>query len=216
MNQRVELIVNLTLLALVYIGVMIAIRVLSRIRRRLQETEATVQSLAESTSSMVARVEAMLSVERSWLATKIESSLQSGNGFSIIASNCGRCPAQITAMADRIGILANESLLPETPEYTRHGRREVTAPLMLVPGESTVLQTFSGGDLEWICGSPESRRRIESGQDHLFVYGRVNYRDMFTGGESAEHETNWCHEYIYDGGKWRLIAAGSAEYNKRT
>ena len=46
LNQRVELIVNLTLLALVYIGVMIAIRVLSKIRRRLQETEVTVQSVA--------------------------------------------------------------------------------------------------------------------------------------------------------------------------
>lgn len=216
LNQRVELIVNFTLLALVYLGVMIAIRVLSKIRRRLQETEVIVQAVQESTSSMLARVEAMLSVERSWLATKTESSPQSGNGFSIIACNCGRCPAQITAMADRIGILANESCLPEIPEYTRHGRRELTEPIMLVPGESTILQTFSGGDLEWICGSPESRGRIESGQDHLFVYGRVTYRDMFTGGGSLDHETNWCHEYICDGGRWRLTAAGSVEYNKRT
>ena len=64
--------------------------------------------------------------------------------------------------------------------------------------------------------APRAGGGLRAAQDHLFVYGRVTYRDMFTGGESGEHETNWCHEYIYDGGKWSLIAAGSAEYNKRT
>jgi hypothetical protein len=215
-NQRIELIINLALLVLVYIGLMIAVRTIAKARRRLQGTEAIVQSLTESASSVLARVEAMMAQERSWLTTKVESSLRSGNGFSIIAQNCGRCPAEIVTLADRIGILANESCLPEIPEYTQHGIREFSAPLTLVPGESKVLQTFSGTDLDWICGSAESRRRIESEQDHLFVYGRVRYRDVIAVGDSRDHETNWCHEYTYDGSRWGLIAAGSAEYNKRT
>jgi hypothetical protein len=197
-----------------YIGIVIGLRMMARIDRQARTIESLAESVAQASNAVLLQVQGALSSERPWLLAAVGPSPDVKDSFNVVISNRGRAPAEIVSLNDRIAIVMGETYLPKSPEYSEESRRETMAPLILVPGEFTIVQTFAGSDLEWICKTPESRRRVECGEDQIFLHGRVIYRNLISQQEDQAYVTDWCSKYVQGNEKMRLAIAGPREYNK--
>ena len=131
-------------------------------------------------------------------------------------SNRGRAPAEIISLTDRIAIVGGQECLPHSPEYSEESLKKTTSPLILVPGEFAVIQTFAQNDLDWICKTEESRRRIEIASDQIYLHGRVTYRNLTSQNGDKPYVTDWCCKYIRDRSNSRLAVTGPPEYIKHS
>lgn len=202
----------LCLVFLGYAGVLIALRTLKKIERQTQSNEILAQAALESASAARMNAQAILDADRPWILITVEPSPQAKNAFRIVATNRGRSPAEIIVTADRIGIVADENLLPESPEFTKE--KTLAVPAVLLPGESTVVQPFSREDVKWVCKTEESLRRIELWQDSIFLYGRLIYRSLLVPHNSPSHQIDWCCKYIHGESASSLVIGGPPAYNK--
>ncbi len=89
------------------------------------------------------------------------------------------------------------------------------SPLILVPGEFAVVQTFAGSDLQWICKTDECRRRVALSEDQIFLHGRVTYRDL-AGSHDQVFVTDWCCKYLHNEENFRLAITGPRDYIKHS
>lgn len=212
MRERLELGATLALVLICYAGAVVAVRAFAKLDRRMQANEAAIEALGESSSAILAGLQGQIAADRPWLTIGIDPYAESAGAFRISMTNRGRRAAEVTSIADRVGILKDQSSLPPEPTYTPEGVRDLTFPKMILPGEVVELQTIGRIDFEWICKSAESRRSVEIAREHIFVYGRVTYRDVISG-DSIPHETNWCCKYVTGPNGDKLVKAGPREYN---
>jgi hypothetical protein len=228
---------NLILVVLAYWFFMKAKETLQHIEHQSQTAENTAQaaleaaraaskaaqSAVESSESITAiakasslNAQAVINAERPWILMTIEPSRETKNHFRIMAINRGRTPAAILASSDRIGLAIDETYLPKTPEYATQESSALPVPIILLPGESTIIQPFGREDVKWVCKSQERLRQIELWQEKIFIYGRVIYKDLISTEEKQMHVTDWCCKYIHGESSSDLVMAGPAEYNKHT
>jgi len=78
-------------------------------------------------------------------------------GSTMGGGNRGSAVGTIVGALDQIRIAADEASLPATPEYKTAEPGAPFVPIIMLPGEFTVLRTFSRDDVRGLCASEESR-----------------------------------------------------------
>jgi len=212
LRDRISWGANLLLAFVGYAGIMLALGTLRKIERQTRSGEMMAQAAMESANAALLHAQAILDAERPWILISVEPSPQGRNSFKIVATNRGRSPAEIIASADRIGIAAEERNLPKSPEFAKE--KPLNAPVVLLPGESTVVQPFGRDDVKWVCKTEDAIRRVETWQDNIFLYGRLVYRSLLSPRPAKDHQTDWCCRYIHGETTSNLVIGGPAEYNK--
>jgi len=216
LQDRIAWAANLVLVLVGYVGVTVAIRTLRRIEIHAKLSEEAVQAALETAHAVLAHSKAMINAERPWLLMTFEPSVDVENSFRIKVTNRGRTPAEIVATTGRIAVVVDERYLPKTPEYATAKPASLGAPIILLAGESTLLQRFGREDVKLVCKTDESFRRIEQRQENIFLYGKILYKSLIAPDEGEPHETSWCCRYVHGGSSSSLVAAGNSEYNKHT
>ncbi len=214
---------NVLLALLGYAGIMLGIQTLKKIERQSKYSESAAEIAAKSAEAACKSAEAALlhaqaiiNAERPWVLITIVPSRSIENGFTVIATNRGRGPAQVVAASEETRIAIDESHLPSIPEYKTEDAETPFVSIILLPGEFMNLKSFCRDDVKALCGTDEAFRRIENWEERVFLYGRVTYRDLAAPTDRPPHETGWCCRYIHGRQKSGLVMAGSPEYNVHT
>ncbi|MGA9668974.1 MAG: hypothetical protein WBQ94_07185 [Terracidiphilus sp.] len=213
LHERITWAANLVLVVLGYAGIMLAYSLLKKIERQTAYAETAANAAAASAHAALLNAQAVVHSERPWILITVEPSRSSENSFTVMATNRGRTPARITATAEQAMIAVDERYLPIPPEYDREEPKAPVVPIILVPGESTTIKTFSRDEVKALCDSEERFRRIETWEEKVYLYGNVVYTDLMTPPGDPVHETNWCCWYIHGRQNSGLVIAGPPEYN---
>jgi hypothetical protein len=216
MHERILWAAYVVLAVLGYAGVMLALLMMKKIERQTAATEAAAQAAAQGAEAALLNAQAIIDAERPWLLVTVEPSPSMEDGFTVTATNRGRSPARIAATAERIRTVADEAKLPRTPEYDNREPAPPMVPIILLPGESTGLKSFSREDAKGLCESDEQFARIESWEEKIYLHGKVIYRDLIAPPSRQTHQTDWCCWYIHGRQKSGLVIAGPPEYNLHT
>ena len=214
-QERIAWGANIVLVVLGYIAILFALSLLRKIERQTRYGEAAAQAAQESAQAALTQAQAMLRAERPWILMSVRPSQNIENGFSVVATNRGRSPARILSTIDEIVSAVDEAHLSAKPEY----RSQPVAPedpMILLPGETTELLSFSRADVKRICESEERLARVEKWEEKIFLYGAVTYRDLATTDDAPAHESSWFCWYIHGRQKSGMVMAGSPAYNQHT
>jgi hypothetical protein len=213
-----------------YAGVMLAVSTLKKIERSTAAVEASVSAVQATASAAAAAATAatdaaqaallhaqvIVNAERPWVLVTAEPTRGVENSFDIFATNRGRTPATVTSSLDQVLFAADEAHLPPVPEFKQVESKARFVPIILLPGESATLKTFSREDARGFCESNEKFARVENWEERLFLLGKVTYNDLIAPAGKEAHATNWCCWYIHGRQKSALVPAGPAEYNAHT
>jgi hypothetical protein len=215
-RDRIAWAANVVLAIVAYVAIILAVSTLKKIERSTRATEAVAMAAAESAQAALLNAQAVIDAGRPWLLVTVDPSRSTVNSFAVKATNRGRCPANMIASVERIMIAPDESQLPSTPEFENQESVAPFVPIILLPGESTTIKSFSRDDLKGICENEELLKKIENWEEKVFIYGKVLYRDLIEPADKQIHETSWCCWYIHGRQKSGLVIAGPAEYNLHT
>lgn len=211
---------NILLALAGYAGIMLAISLLKKIERQTGYAETAAQAAADSAQAAtdsakaaLLHAQAIIGSERPWVLITIVPSRSIENGFTVIATNRGRGPAQVVAAVEETIIAVDETHLPELPEYRQPESESPFVSIILLPGEFMNIKSFCRDDVKTVCGSEDALKRIENWEERVFLYGKVVYRDLSAPASLPPHETGWCCRYIHGRQKSGLVMAGSQEYN---
>jgi len=213
LHERIAWIANLLLAILGYAGILLALSILKDIQRQTRYAETAATAAAESAQAALLHAQAIVQSERPWILIMAEPSANVENGFVVTATNRGRTPAQIVALADEISIAADEAHLPSSPRYAHGEPSAPLVPIYLLPGESKGIKNFCRDDVRALCASEEKFQRVENWEEKIFLYGKVIYQDLIAPAGEQTHETAWCCWYIHGRQKSGLVMAGPAGYN---
>jgi hypothetical protein len=223
LHERILWGAYLVLAILGYAGIMMAVSTLRKIERqtRIADDTATAaftaaNAAAETAQAALLHAQAIANAERPWVLVTAEPTRGVESSFDITATNRGHSPATITSALDQVLFAADEALLPDLPDFapTASGARFV--PIILLPGESATLKTFSREDVRGLCDSDEKFKSVESWDERIFLCGKVAYNDLIAPAGKGSHETVWCCWYIHGKQRSALVPAGPAEYNSHT
>jgi hypothetical protein len=195
-------------------AIWLVLAALKKIERQVVCAENAAAAAAVSAESALLNVQTMVDAERPWLVVTVEPSPRIENSFTVMATNRGRTPASIVATAEKIKIVVDETNLPTTPEYGEPGAPR--APIILLPGESTPIKSFSREEGKGICETEETFKRVANWEEKAFIYGKIVYRDLISPRDKQLHETAWCCWYIHGRNKSGLVIAGPPDYNSHT
>ena len=214
LQDRIKWLTVVLLVLIAYVGVWIAIATLRKIERQTRYAETAAQAAADTAKAALTLAENLARAERPWILVTAEPTPGVVNSFSVVATNRGRTPARIVALADGLSVVRDEADLPATPIF-KGENRPLVEPILLLPGESASLKSFSRDEVKSVCENPEQVQRVEDWEDKVFLYGNVAYSDLSAPGSDA-HETGWCCWYIHGRQKSGMIMAGPTEYNRHT
>ncbi|MDR3772615.1 MAG: hypothetical protein P4L26_04650 [Terracidiphilus sp.] len=211
-------------LALVgYIGVMVALSTLKKIERHTAASEeiasaaaSAATAAAETAQAALLQAQALANAERPWILVTAEPTRGVESSFEITATNRGRSPATVTAAFDQVLFAPDEASLPLAPESKPVASAARFVPIILLPGESAKLRTFSRADARGVCASDEQFKNVESWSERIFLCGKVAYNDLIAPAGKEAHQTNWCCWYIHGKQRSALVPAGPAAYNAHT
>jgi hypothetical protein len=213
LQDRLKWLTEVLLMLIAYAGVWLGFSTLRKIERQTRYSEEAAQAAAEAARAALLFAENLAKAERPWLLISA-APMPGADSFSIMASNRGRSPARIVTLAECIAIVQDESELPSKPIF-KTAPRTPAAPIVLLPGESVSIKSFSRDEVKTVCENAEELSRIEDWVEKLYLYGNVVYSDLVaTDGKSFE--TGWCCWYIHGNQKSGMIAAGPPEYNRHT
>ena len=215
-HERIAWIASLVLAFVGYAGVILAVSTLKKIERQIRATETVAEAAANSADAALQTAQAIIDSGRPWLLIAVKPSRSAENSFTITAANRGRSPARIVATSEQIRIAADEAKLPQTPEYMNEKPGEPFVPIILLPGESTNIKTFSREDLRGVCETEEIFRKVQAWEEKVFIYGNILYEDLISQASRQVHESAWCFWYIHGRENSGMVAAGPHEYNLHT
>jgi hypothetical protein len=215
-HDRVAWGAGIVLAVLGYVGILLALRTLKSIDRHLHSGNATSQAAMDSANAALALAQAIASSERPWIVVTVEPFLTMENSFKVMASNRGRSPARIVSSVDQVRVAVDETKLAKTPEFEAIAPGDEPEPIVLLPGEATGIWALNREDLPSICETPEVLKRVERWQETRFLFGRIQYMELASIGDTQMHETFWCCRYIHGEKNSALVMAGPPEYNKHS
>jgi len=216
LQDRIAWGANLLLALAGYAGIAIAISLLKKIERQTRATEAAADAAASAAHAAVAESQASRAADRPWVLISTEPSRTVENAFSVVATNRGRTPARIVTSDDGARIAANEDGLPAEPEYRKPLPGDVFEPIVLLPAESVVLQTFGREDVKQLCVADGSLERVDTWEDKIYLYGRLTYRELMASRNQQQFETRWCCWYIHGRQRSGLVIAGPESYHSHS
>jgi hypothetical protein len=207
---------DIVLAILGYVGIMLARKLLLKIDRQTIYAETAAEAAMKCAQATLLHAEAIMNAERPWLLVTAEQQRNVENSFAVMVTNRGRTPAKIATTMEEVRIAVDEAHLPETPEFSQRRPSAPTVPIILLPGESTSIKTFSREDVRGICATEERFKHVENWDEKVFMYGKITYRDLIAPLDSHTHETFWCCWYIHGRQKSGLVVAGPPEYSLHT
>lgn len=213
LQDRIAWGANVLLALLGYAGILAAFSLLKKIERQTKFVETAATAAAESAQAALLNAKAILHAERPWVLITVAPSPSVENGFTIMATNRGRSPARIVAMAEQTTVVKDETLLPKVPEYMASEPDAPQISIILLPGEFTSIKSFSRDDVKGLCDTEDALWRIENWEERIFLYGKVVYRNLLEPEEAPDHQTAWCCRYIHGRQKSGLVVAGPQKYN---
>jgi hypothetical protein len=214
-QQRVTWGGNIVLMLLGYAAIVMALALLRKIERQTRYSEEAAQAAMETAKAALVHAEAITRTERPWILINVRPSQSIENGFSIVATNRGRGPARVLQIVEELAIAAEEAHLPAAPVY-RKTPAAPADPMILLPGESTEIATFSRADVQRVAESKEQLARVEKWEEKVFLYGNLVYRDLAAPEDAAAHESSWFCWYIHGRQKSGMVMAGTPAYNRHT
>jgi hypothetical protein len=213
----------LVLAILGYVGIMLALSTLKKIERNTEAAEIAAdaaqlaaKAATETAQAALLQAQTILDAERPWVLVTAEPALGVESSFDITATNRGRSPATISSALDEVLFASDEEHLPGAPEFKKFASAARFVPVILLPGESATLKTFSRENVRELCGSDERFALVESWGERLYLCGKVEYSDLIAAAGREAHETRWCCWYIHGKQRSALVPAGPAEYNSHT
>lgn len=213
----------LVLAILGYVGIMLALSTLRKIERNTEAAEIAAdaaqlaaKAATETAQAALLQAQTILDAERPWVLVTAEPTRGVESSFDITATNRGRSPATITSALDEAVFAADEEHLPGVPEFKKFESAARFVPVILLPGESATLKTFSRDDVKALCASDEKFALVESWGERLYLCGQVQYNDLIAASGREAHETRWCSWYIHGKQRSALVPAGPVEYNAHT
>jgi len=215
LQDRIKWLAVVLLLLIAYPSILFAVATLRKIERQTRYAETAAQAAADSAKALLLHAEAHAKADRPWILVTAEPTPAAANGFTVVATNRGRSPARIVTLADEIAIAKDESQLPPTPAF-KTGPRAPLAPIILLPGESAGLKSFTREEVNSLCADAEQLRRVEDWDEKIYLYGTVAYVDLLSPGEEQAHETAWCCWYIHGRQKSGMVVASPPEYSRHT
>ena len=124
MQDRIAWGANVLLALLGYAGIMLGIQTLKKIERQSKYSESaaeiaakSAEAAAKSAEAALLHAQAIINAERPWVLITIVPSRSIENGFTVIATNRGRGPAQVVAALEETRIAIDETHLPSSPEF---------------------------------------------------------------------------------------------------
>ena len=213
LRDKISWAAYIVLAILGYIGIMLAVSLLKKIDRQTAYAETAAEAASASAKAALLNAQSIIRAERPWVLISIEQSGSKENSFTVMATNRGRTPARIIETEQEVRIVIDEKHLPGVPEYKKKESSIRLAPIILLPGEATVLKPFCRDDARGLCDSEERFKRIETWDEKIYIYGKVIYKDLISPDDDQTHETNWCCWYIHGQQSSGLIIAGPPEYN---
>ena len=215
LQDRIKWLTVMLLVLVAYVGVLLAVSTLRKIERQMHHVETAAQAAADSAKALLLHADAQVKADRPWILVTAEPTPGAANGFTVVATNRGRSPARIVTLADEIAIAKDESQLPPAPAF-KTGPRAPLAPIILLPGESAGLKSFTREEVNSVCADAEQLRRVEDWDEKIYLYGTVTYVDLLAPGEEQAHETAWCCWYIHGRQKSGMVMASPPEYSRHT
>jgi len=212
LRDRIMWAASLVLVLLGYAGILLALSTLRKIERQARYAETATEAASTCAQAALLHAQSIVNAERPWLLIAVEPSLEKENRFTVVAMNRGRTPAQIEATVEQVTMAADEAKLPGIPSYQDKEPEAPRVPIILLPGESAPLKTFSREDVRGLCGSQDQFERIETWEEKIYIYGKIVYRDLIAPAGQQTHETDWCCWYIHGRQKSGLVIAGPPAY----
>lgn len=216
LQERIAWGANVLLALLGYAGIMLALSTLKKIERQIKYGEVAATAAAESAEAALIHAKAILNAERPWVLVTVTPSPSIPNGFTVVATNRGRGPARVITMANETRIATGEAQLPGIPEYSPVDPEMPAVSIILLPGEFTTIKSFCRDDVKGLCDSEEQFRRIENWEERIFLYGKIEYKNLMAPADEVAHESRWCCRYIHGRQGSGLVMAGTQEYNVHT
>jgi hypothetical protein len=214
-QERIAWGANIVLVVLGYIAILFALSLLRKIERQTHYVETAAQAAQETAQAVLMQSQAQARAERPWILMSVRQSQTVENGFAVMATNRGRSPARIGSTVDEIVSAVDEAHLPAAPEYKNQPAAPAD-PIILLPGEATEILSFSRADVKRICETEERLARVEKWEELIFVYGKVEYRDLTAPENALPHESSWFCWYIHGRQKSGMVMGGSPAYNRHT
>jgi hypothetical protein len=226
LQDRIAWAASLILTIMAYVGIMLAVSALRKIERQTRYGETAAQAAADSAKAALLlaqtqaqaqdqQAEAQAQADRPWILVTAEPAPGVPNGFIVVATNRGRGPARIVALAEEITSATDESQLPPVPAFTGEPHAPAV-PMILLPGEFTDIKSFNRDDVKSVCRTEERLRRVEDWEEKIYLYGAIAYRDLRSTDEKHFHETAWCCWYIHGRQKSGMVMAGPPQYNRHS
>jgi len=216
LQERIAWGANVLLALVGYAGIMLALSTLKKIERQTKYGEAAATAAAESAQAALIHAQAILHAERPWVLVTVTPSPSIENGFTVIATNRGRSPARVIGIANETRMAVGEAQLPGIPEYSPVDPEMPAVSIILLPGEFTSIRNFCRDDVRGLCESEGKFRRIENWEERIFLYGKIDYKNLMAPPDEPASETRWCCRYIHGRQKSGLVMAGTQEYNLHT
>ncbi len=214
--DRIAWVAKILLAVLGYVGIMLAVSTLKKIERQSHYAEVAAQAAADSAQAALLHAQAIIRAERPWILITVEPSRSADNSFTVTATNRGRGPARIVSTIDKITSAVDQTHLPDQPEFDEVSPSAALSSVVLLPGDSTGLKSFSRDEVKSFCGTDEKLKKVEKWEELILLYGKVVYRDLMQVGEGQTHETSWCCWYIHGRQKSGMVMAGPPAYNMHT
>jgi hypothetical protein len=215
-HERIKWAAFLVLAIVGYVGVILSVSTLKKIERHIRASEESSAAAAETAQAALLYAQAYAHAERPWILVTAEPTRGVDNSFEIAATNRGRSPATISAASDRVLFAPDEARLSAGSELKRVDSGSRFVPIILLPGESATLKTFSREEVKDLCASDEKFARVELWEERIFLCGKITYSDLATPAGTEAHETNWCLWYIHGKQRSALVPSGSSAYNSHT
>jgi hypothetical protein len=210
-QERIAWAAKIVLAILAYVGIMLAVSLLRKIERQLKYMETAAVAAGEAAQAALLQAQALAAAERPWIVIEAQQVPDAEDEFAVVAVNRGRSPARLTATVGTSRIVSDESELPASPEFEKEANAWFS-PILLLPGESTRIRSFSRDEVMTLRNSAE----IVSWKARVYLYGKVQYADLISPAGHGSHESGWCCWYIHGLRKSGMVMAGPEAYHRHT
>jgi hypothetical protein len=177
-------------------------------RQQTNIAEESAKATKDAAAAALLNAQAVLDTERPWFVASIEKRSEDSTDWRVRITNKGRTPGHLSHISAEHCLASDPEALPLPPKY--NGTAWIPESRFFAAGDAFTVREWNH---QWF--NPEVIwENIRNSETELFVvYGRVRYKDTFTGGTTSEitHETRWS--YLYRPMLGDFVPCGPAEYN---
>jgi hypothetical protein len=159
------------------------------IAEQTSQTRVAAEATREAAKAALLNAQAVINAERPWILVVIEPDTSQMGGFNVYFTNKGRTPAIV--LGAFIGCAAVEDM-GKLPLVATYGPGNMVQTRMVIHGERVWATWFDSRMFKQILG-PDFLGAI--GDNQVFVFGKVIYRDLLNPDTKLLHETRWIGLY---------------------